>query len=226
MAGLVLAIGSAMQATNPVSGYLERVWEVHDGHDYEIHWAKKVGTVWTSERSLTDNTADDTNPRLAFFADGSTAVAWKRAGSSGGRIYYLGHDYTDGWQSSAVAVSDGTRDASMPAALVFGSNAWIAWQEQATGGMRVMAGGSDGGDAWPLGFTVSHIGTSSLNAPYAEISKSGTHLWVSWIDSSTQLGWSEYDSTNDTWSTEQHESYSGPADIPAARARIETTVTQ
>ncbi len=225
MASAVMACG--MTATNPNSGNNEKVWQVHDGNDYEIHWAEQISGVWQTAVVLTSDAADDTCPRLAFDSSGNTYVTWRRSGSVG-RIFYRGRDASQGW-GSEVAVSGTSTDASMPWITVYDSKPWIAWQEQGSSSTTLRAGRGDSSGPWPSFFTSSTIGTTSNTGPIALEAQSddtADKLWTVWIDSSSQLGYSVWNATTETWGSKQTEAYSGATDIAAGKERVEDDVTQ
>lgn len=221
--------GTVFQSTNPVTGNAERVCPVWDGHDYEIYWYEQVDGTWSSGTQLTDNSADDIVPVLAFDASGSTGVVWRRSGANG-RIYYRGAKLQGGthtWQSAEVAISDGARDAS-GAWVVFAGDGtpWVGWHEQDASGFRtVMGGAGDGASPWPTGFARLQAGLTSFtgNLQLESRAKNG-HVWLVWVDSGTELGYSEWDASAGAWGPEQHEPYSGSSDIPAAKQRVEDKV--
>ncbi|MDQ7087770.1 MAG: hypothetical protein Q9Q13_07920, partial [Acidobacteriota bacterium] len=216
----------SITVSNPVTGNLEKVWAENDGHDYEIHWAEQVSGVWTHETTLTSNTTDDTCPGLAINGDGASAVVWRESGTNG-RVYYrarqkVGSDWV--WQSSAVAVSDGTADASRPWVAWETTTPWVGWHEvDGAGSIYLRAG--EGPSPWPTGFTVDEVATTSFNGELAvQIHAESGHVWIDWIDSSTRLGWSEWDASSGLWGAVQHEDYSGSSQIPVARQAIRSTV--
>lgn len=49
------------------------------------------------------------------------------------------------------------------------------------------------------------------------------NLWVTWIDSTDDVGWVEYDRVSETWSAAAYEPYS-PDTVADARGRIGVTV--
>ncbi len=218
----VLACG-AHQDVNPNTGLTERVWQAHDGADYEVYWNVRTNGQWGTPVRLSDNTIDDTCPRLAFDSEG-TRVVWK-AGESTPTVVHRGRDYTHGWQSSSTTVSSGTRSATVPWVSVHGGETWVAWLEVDSSGTYIMAGGSNGPEPWPFGFSVYSIGTTSFSgAVSVELHSDAGHMWVVWIDSTTQLGYSEFNGTS--WGGVQFETYAGATDLPAARERVRLDVTQ
>jgi hypothetical protein len=217
-----------MIAANPSTGRDEKVWAVFDGQDYEIHWAEKINGSWSNELSLTSNQATDACPVLSHFSDGSTAVVWREEGTSN-RLLYRARKQVSGiwtWQSAAVEITATTSALSPPWILVHDSTPWVAWSE-ATGldFEVIVSGGSGGGNPWPLGFTPSVLDTTTYsNAIGAEVSQDGTHLWVSWIHSGDEIGYSEWDAVSSTWSTPSYEEYSGTSDISDARERVRVLI--
>ena len=221
--------GTIYQDTNPVTGNKEKVCTVWDGHDHEVYWYEEVDGSWSAGTQLTDNAADDVAPHFAFDDNGATAVVWRESGTNG-RIYYRARKDDNGvwtWQSSAVAVSDGTEDASA-AWVVFhdGDTPWVGWHEvPSSGDTKLMGGGTNNGNPWPTAFTTYEVGTTSHSGNFMlETQSKDGHLWMVWVDSSSQLGYSEWDDIDEEWGVEEHEAYDGESDVSDAKQRVEDTI--
>ena len=229
--GHVLACdGIAVERTNPSTGNVERVCPVWDGHDYEIFWYEKVDDTWSSGTQLTDDAADDVAPHLAFDGSGGTGVVWRKSGSNG-RVWYRGRKLVSGehaWQSAVVAVSDADHDASAPWITFHGSTPRVAWHEYASGSdTRVVTAEGDGGDPWPTAFSSDLLATTSYDEDLMlEIRSKNGALWVVWVNSDSYLGYSEWNSDDQSWSAASYEAYDGPGDIGAGKQRIEDRVTR
>jgi hypothetical protein len=99
---------------------------------------------------------------------------------------------------------------------------WVAYEFSTTDGLAVGAVAIDDTPD-PFGRVVlgSHIAAPTADP---QISSAAGHLWVSWVQDATRVGWSAFDSTNRTWTTPLFEPY-GPQDgVTGARSRIRTQV--
>ncbi len=227
----VQADTQAAIATNPETGRVEKVWPEWDGNDYEIHWAEHINGEWAHEAVLTDNDVDDVAPHLSHNAGGATAVVWKQGGTVS-RIYYRARKQVSGtwtWQSAATPISGTTYNASAPW-ICFDSSGdpFVAYRETGSGSStRVMSGGGDGTDPWDPGFAPVLVSTTSYTDNlHLSVRAETTHVWVDWVDSSTQLAYSEWDTTNGSWGTLASENYSGASDIQPGKERIRSAITE
>jgi len=78
-------------------------------------------------------------------------------------------------------------------------------------------------DPDPVGTRVV-VGTTDFDdttAPMAHAEQE--HLWVTWIDGTSDVGWAEYDYASETWSLSTLESYATDA-VSDARDRIRDIV--
>lgn len=191
---------------NPVTGHEERVTAESDGHDLEIRWSERIGGSWVNELVLSDNTVDDSCPQLAFDATGATAVVWREAGSKG-RVIYRARKSVAGvwsWQSPPVLVSDGVNDASRPSVAFVEGQPWVAWHELTSAGLAkiVVANGADGLEPWPSVFAQFELGTTAFAGPHSvQVFREAGHLWITWVQSATELRFRERDPASGTWAS-------------------------
>jgi hypothetical protein len=214
--------------TNPVTAHEEKAFVSHDGQDYEIKWSEKIGSAWVNEYTLTNNSADDTCPSLAFDSTGATAVVWKSSGSTA-RIHYRARKQVAGswiWQSAATAVSDGTRDATTPAVVFHEGTPWVGWKQAVTGGDAQIVGayGVDGQEPWPLQFTSEVLMTlSDPGQALVDLSSENGTLWATWVASTTALKYSVEDDADQTWGPATSVMING-GDVAAAKAQARSAV--
>ena len=216
-------------AQNPITLNEERVVLVHDGHDFEIEWSEQISGVWVNQYLVTQNTNDDSCPHLSFFPDGSTAVVWREDGAQG-QIKYRARNLGNGapaWQAAAISVSGGVSNASVPWAVVHDGTPWVAWHEATASGIQLMGGGGDYPTPWPTRFISDLIAIPNSTVTLAlTIESESGHLWVTWIDSASAIGYSEWSSETEAWEPAGSEPYANPADIPAARQRVRDAILE
>jgi hypothetical protein len=226
--GSVLMLGPAFAAdppdskVNPASGKIETVDALVSESDLLVRHIIDHGQGEPQEVTyLTNNSVDDLSPKLEINASGDSWVVWWRDAATD-QIFYRKRDYSSGNWSSEVALSDSTESSRNPEIVNDGTDAWVAFEFDDIGGTTIVVGIiKDEPD--PFGNRTS-LGTTTYSGSLDTLIhyKSG-NLWVTWIDSADEVGWSQYDYANETWSTVNYESY-GDDTVPAARARIRTEV--
>ena len=219
----VLASDPPDSEINPQTGYIETVDSVWRSSRYDIrHVLDPGGGLPKAISYLTDGDPDDNGARIEISQSGNTWVSWWRDGSTD-EIFLRKHTYSTGTWSGEVLVSQ-TGESARDSEIVFdGTDAWVVYEYDSGSSTAIgMAGINDDPDPFPT----SHIelSTTSYTGDVDPLvnSESG-NLWATWVDSSTQVGWREYDYTAETWSSVQYESYSSDT-VADARARIRTTV--
>lgn len=171
---------------------------------------------------LTNNGEDDISPRIEISTAGDTWITWWRDGTTP-QVFIIKKTYTTGIWSTEVSISETAEDSSQPELVHDGTNLWIAYEIDNTGD-RSIAVSIIGDEPEPVGSRIV-LGTTGFSndldvLPHAV---SG-HLWVTWVDSTSDVGWSEYDYSTDTWTVVSYESYSIDS-IEDARNRIGALVT-
>lgn len=198
------ACTGAALTTNPATGRQEKVWQEHDGQDYEIKYAENVSGSWCNQAQLTFDSIDETCPALGFDSGGATALVWKAA-TSPSQVLYVARKLVSGnwvWQSGPVTISDGTRDASAPFVTFDGNGRpWVVWRETGPGStVRVVAGGGQGSDPWPTVFDRYLIATfSDPGSTFLDLASENGKLWATWVSNSVTLQYSVWNGT-DAWS--------------------------
>ena len=113
-----------------------------------------------------------------------------------------------------------TESNSRPRLKYVGDKAWIAYQI-ASAKSRCVGVQIIDDDPEPVRTIVSTTAfTGDLDI---QLHAEASHLWVTWIDSTSRLGYSEYSYISGHWSAPIPESYS-PDSVAAARARIRSYV--
>lgn len=206
-AGRTGATDPPSASLNPITGGIEIADSSQSGGHYRVRYAVEPsggGTI--GPVSLTDPTSDDLGPRIQVDADGNTWVVWWRDAATP-EVRFLTRDRVTGSWSSEQRISDTGEHARHPEIALDGSTIWVAYEVQsgATFTIKVSAT-DDGAEPFP---TATVLATTSLADPHPLVQTLYGHLWVSWVDSSTQLAWSEYDHDAKAWGEQQSVSYSG-----------------
>jgi hypothetical protein len=215
--------------TNPWTTLDEKVWQVHDGQDYEIRHAEKINGAWSNEVQLTANELDESCPALAFSPTGGSAVVWKSA-SSPSRVHYRARKLVAGvwtWQPEAVPLGEGTNPASTPYVLFHDGDPWVIWRETLPGGsVQVLAADDPGGEPWPVTFTPHVIATISDPGVMAlDLNSEDGVLWATWVASQTTLHYAVWNSAGSEWSAPSAVTIQG-GDVAAAKAQAREEVLE
>lgn len=221
--GLTIAFGSTPpdSKTNPQSGAIETV-DVHlSGGVQKIrHTIIPGGGQARTVTQLTDPQSDDDGARLTISSGGDSFVVWYRAGAVK-KVLLRKRSYSTGNWCSETLLSAVDESSSLPAITHDGTKAWVAYEFATANGTSIAVTGADGCDPWPSRTALAT--TSFTGEKDITIDSVSGNLWVTWVDSSTNVGWVEYNYSTSTWSTPSYESYSSDS-IAAARQRIRTTV--
>lgn len=209
-------------AVNPQSEGIEIADPVWTGTDHDIHYVVKPRFGSSLDVSVvTDHPLDDRQPRLAIGPQGDAWVTWWRDDAVD-RVLVRKRLYADGSWSAERDLSLEGEGSRAPVAIHDGTRAWVAYECDAAEGSGVgVVAIIDEPDPIP---TRSLVGTSTHAGPLdVRLEAEGGHLWVSWIDGPSDLGWSEYDAASETWSVPLYESYAAD-DVAAARERVRDEV--
>ena len=219
---LVTASDLPDSAVNPVTGYIEVSDTTWTGVDYNARHVVNPGSGQPLQLTvLTTNAADDLGTKLALNASGNTWVTWWRDLSTD-VVVVRKRTYSSGTWSDEGQISQSGESSRKPVIVHDGTRPWVAFEVTASGGRNIaVVMGSDSPIPWPTRDIVGYT-TYSQDLDLTLSSVSG-NLWVTWIDSSSQVGWTEYNAGNDTWSSPGYESYASDS-VAAARGRIRTTV--
>ncbi len=209
-------------AINPVSGAIEVTDAVLATGDYQIRYAVKPGDGGTTATALlTDNTASDLSPRIDIKDNGDTWVVWWRDAETP-EVLCRVRDLATGTWSDETRISGEGESSRHPAITHDGSTTWIAYETNATSGTLIKcAFTNDGPEPFPDATVIA--ATVFSGDPSALIQSESGHVWVTWIDSATEVKWSEYDKPTGEWSAPQSESYEG-SNVDAARKHIRLNI--
>jgi hypothetical protein len=210
-------------AVNPYTDQTEAVWvgTPQGAPATEIFHSIQTGEQWSASTRLTNDSADDALPHLAFTSAGDRRVAWEHH-AGGSTVLFSARPASGGSWSTPEMVSDGTEDARNPRVAVHDGEPFVAYESvPASGNSKIVVGRSDTPDP----FSRTQVATAgSAGSPLVRICSEDGHLWVSWVDTGTELGFAEY--ANGTWGSVHTESYSGTSDIEPGRERIRALVLE
>ena len=225
--GAVLAASNADapdSRINAVSGSIETVDTPWSGSNYNVrHVISGSGGSALLVTILTTDPHDDLGARLAVHTgNGDTWVAWWRADSTDQVIVRRRISASGTWTPERVqsAPTEGSRN---PSIAFDGSDPWLAYESDAVDGGTMIQAKAIDDDPNPFVAAVAIARTDFKGTIDTLLQAESGHLWVSWVDSATQLGWSKYDYATGTWSVPEFESYAADS-VDAARLRIRSTV--
>ena len=225
--GLVLCPAAAWAAPpdserNPVTGDIETVDQVIESSNRNVRHVSDPGPGPGEVTVLTGHGDDDNDPRITITPDGNSWVVWWRDSATDG-VFFRRLDASVPEWTAESRISEPGESSSHPAVVNDGTHVWVAF-EIANGSdtdVGITGVGHDEPSPFPgrtIIATTSYGGDLDVTVHY----DSGA-LWVTWVASASDVGWSEYDSTTETWSAAADESYASDT-VADARDRIRTTV--
>lgn len=209
---------------NVVSGSIETVDTPWSGANYNVrHVITPSGGTGLLITTLSNDSHDDFGARLTVSTlNGDTWVAWWRHESTDQVIVRRRVNATGAWTPERVqsSVTEGSRH---PSIAFDGNKPWVAYEADAvTGGTTIEVKLTDD-DPAPFVAAVPIAITGFTGKIDTLLEAEAGHLWVSWVDSAAQVGWSNYDTATGLWSLPAYEPYDADT-VAAARLRIRTTV--
>lgn len=200
---------------NPQSNRIEVVGSVSLFGDHEVRHVVTGSEPTVS--ILTSNSIDDYSPRIAVSPGGDTFVVWWSDESTDTvRVRRL--DYTTGAWGPEVILSDPGEGSRSPEIVHDGSNTYVAFEHDSVGvsGIKV---GAISDEPEPFGLFVTVAETEYAGDLEVQLQAEQGALWMTWIDSASDVGWCVLDVGTETWSQPQYESYAAD-DVASARERI------
>jgi hypothetical protein len=207
---------------NPQSGFIELTDAAWESSNYNVRHVVNPGNNQPLQVTvLSSNSADDLGARLAIADNGNTWVVWWRDGSTD-QVLSRKRTYSGGTWGSETVVSNSGEQSRNPELVYDGTYRWLVYEIVDGGTTSIgVCGGIGDTQPWP-GRTI--IGSTSYTGDLdTMIHTESGKLWTSWVDSSSNVAWSQYNYSNQTWSTTTTETY-GNDSVAAARARIRTAV--
>jgi hypothetical protein len=206
---------------NPQSGSIETVDSYWTGSHYRVRHVINPGDGQLIQVSyLTTGSIDDNAPRVAISAAGDTWAVWWRDDATD-EVLIRKRTYSSGTWGAERLVSNSSENSQSPQILHDGTKPWVAYHATVQGGTKIaVAAGTDSPDPWdPLGLrTTTYAGDVDVLIHFES-----SHLWVTWVDSASNVGWCEYDYATSAWSSPSNESYASD-NVTAARGRIRAGV--
>jgi hypothetical protein len=226
----VVATDPPDSAINPRSGLVEIVDAALDqeGEFFVRHVIDPGSGIARSTHFITYDTDMDPSPRLCINEDGDTWVAWQMSYPDP-VIRLVKHDYTAGTWGEELDLDDWYDWHLNPEIVHDGADLWVAYEayvvlisseEPYT---KIMAQAIHDGPDPIIGGPHTLAVTEWTGDHDVLINYESEHLWVTWIDSETEIGWSEYDYATENWSPAEYEPY-GTDDPETVRARIAEVV--
>ena len=208
-------------AINPSTGNIEIADPVWAGTNQNIDFVVQISGQKPQVHTVTDNSLDDLRPRIAHASNGDAWVTWWRDDATDAVLIRKRHLSDGSWDAERL-LSDPGESSRNPSIVHDGTNAWVAFEfdDQADTGIAVEMILDDPD---PVGIRVM-VGTTDFGDTTAPMARAAQgHLWVTWIDSASDVGWAEYDYASETWSLSLTESYALDS-VEDARGRIRDTV--
>lgn len=192
---------------NPDSDLPDVVWS-SGGDNREIMMSWHDGDAWQSAVNLSNSAGNDELPALAADEHGNRFVVWTRSRTSRDLVLFTALAGDDHSQTSVFELSE-RHDSARRAILGIDSigDVYAVYEEAHNGNDPVMYLAIDRieVDRDEDGY-LSHSGESPIDiarsvtittaaetgaALHPQVHVEGDHLWVDWIDSEGQLGWTE-----------------------------------
>jgi hypothetical protein len=202
-ASTVTAAGPDLEA-NPVSGNVESVdLDTDVGNrvrhtDDEGHGGERVTTLVSEVGGL--------QPRIAIDRTiGNSWVVWWTDGVTD-QVRYAKRDILTGSWSGEAVISPSGAQSRHPEIVHDGEFAWIAHEIHGAEVSIAVVGITD--DPEPFGSWILDT-TPYTGDVDVLVHTEANHVWVTWVDSATHVGWSEWDAATESWSQSQFLSYAG-----------------
>lgn len=218
---LCFAADPPASKVNPKSGLIEIADSVWSSNNYDIRHTIDHGHQAPETFTVSSNSLDDRRPNLTIAASGDTWVTWWRDDSTDKVLARKRTYATSTWGSERLVSNTGESSRS-PAITFDGSKAWVFYQF-VSGSNASLAVGVINDEPDPIGMRDVVATTSYTGTVDPDIQAESGHLWASWVDSASYVGWSEYDYASQTWDSPSYQSYSGGT-VAGARDTIRSTV--
>ena len=201
---------------NAVSGLIETVDATWSGSNYNVrHTQVTSAGQQTLSSLLTANAANDVDPRIAIAPNGDVVVAWWRDLATDALVYRRRSFASGAWgveRAAGVAA-----ESNSHARVVYaGDTPWVAYQIQNARTRSVGAQIIDD-DPEPIR---SIVATTSYSGDLdIQLNAESRHLWVTWIDNASNVGYAEFVYEKQLWSLPAQEPLAADS-VSAARSRI------
>ena len=201
---------------NAVSQLIEVVDAAWSGSNYNVRYTQMMPNGESKGSTLlSSHSANDNDPRISSAPDGDTVVVWWRDLKTDLVIYRKRTLLTGIWGSEQV-VGRTTESGSRPRVVSSDRDYCIAYQIQ---NLKSRSVGVQIIDDDPEPFR-SIIATTLYSGDLdMQVDAEMSHLWVTWIDSASNVGYSEFDSQSRLWALPTFEPFASDS-VAAARSRI------
>ncbi len=211
-------------AVNPQSGDIEIADPTWSGTNRDIDYVIDAGNGEKPDvYNVTDDPLDDHRPQLVIASNGDAWVTWWRDDTLDSVLVRHRH-FSDGSWNNERVLGDSGESSSNPTIAHDGTDAWVAFEfdDQSNTGIAVSMVVDDPD---PIGIRVVLATTEFTGEVDATIHAAQGHLWTTWVDSATDVGWAAYDYASQTWGLPAFESYAQDT-VEDAVLRIRSAVTQ
>ena len=206
---------------NPFSELIETVDTTWSGSNYNVRYTEGTPSgEQTGSYVLTTNAANDVDPRIASSSStGDAAVVWWRDLTTDA-IVYRRHSYaTNTWTPERIA-GNTIKSNSHPRVVYAGDTPWVAYQIQNPKSRSV---GAQVIDDTPEPITACVATTTYSGDLDIRLHAESGHLWLTWNDSSSYVGYSEYLYGSQYWALPAREPFSAGGPL-AALSRIRSRI--
>jgi len=221
LAGSAVASDPPDSAINPSSGNIEIADPVWAGTNQNVDFVIQISGQKPEIQTVTDNSLDDRRPRIAHASNGDAWVTWWRDDVTDAVLIRKRHLSDGSWDAERV-LSDSQESSRSPTIVYDGTAAWVAYeldnQSNTDIAVSIVIDDPD-----PVGTRVVVATTDFTGTVAPKVHTEQGHLWVTWVDSASDVGWVEYDYASETWSLPAFESYAADT-VADARDRIRDIV--
>jgi len=226
-AGVLVASAATFSADPPdlkinvASGLIEVVDAAWSGNNYNVRFSQVTSAgVQVASTVLTSSPGNDLDPRIASAPSGETVVVWWRDSRYDIVLFRLRAATTGLWGPERT-VGRTTESGNHPRVVYSSGMPWVAYQIQTSKTLRSVGASLIDDDPEPFR---SIIATTSYTGDLdIHIESEMNHLWVTWVDNASQVGYSEYDAQQGLWAVPTYESFASDS-VTAARSRIRENV--
>lgn len=226
IAGVVLTSAAAFGVAPPdlrvneVSGFIETVDATWSGTNYDVRYTQGTSTgQQTSSFLLTSHASNDVDPRIASAPNGDVIVAWWRDLAPAAVVVRTRLFATGAW-SLERTVGLPAESNSHPHVVYAEDASWVAYEIQNS---KTRSVGAQIIDDDPEPFRSIVATTDYLGDLDIQFNAESRHLWVTWIDDASNVGYSEFLYEKRLWSMPVREPF-GVGSISEAIERIRDRV--
>jgi hypothetical protein len=218
LSGTCLADDPPDSEVNPQTGFIETVTTVWNGSSHDVGLTIDRGALPPLTAAVAAGSTDDLDPRVAIAASGEVSVTWTRDGSMG-QVFVRARTAAT-WGLDQL-VSDPSEDSRNPELVYYGSAPALVYEIHGET-TKSVAVSIIGDEPDPFGARSILASTAWSGDIDARVQTADGHLWVTWIQDDSEVGWSELDGSG-SWTTAAYQSYSAD-DTDSARSTIREAV--